>query len=95
MIGVDLRNLLAKLYLPLKKFLDTIVTSFTIIRSVMLTALKISYACSYLMHLTAMMSYDACKRIQILCVHNSTRMRKLRISSVFKLRYTHDIMAVA
>ena len=35
----------------------------------MLTALIISYACSDLMHLTAMMSYDVCKRIQILWVH--------------------------
>ena len=71
MIGVDLRNLEAKLHLSLEKFLNSIVTSF------MLTALIISYACSCLMHLTDMMSYDVFKRIQILCVHNSTRMRKL------------------
>ena len=69
MIGVDLRNLQAKLHLSLKKFLDTIVTSFTIKMSFMLTALIVSYAGSFLMHLTATMSYYECKGIQILCAH--------------------------
>ena len=56
-------------------------TSLTIMTPFMLTSLMpvISCGCSYLIHLTAMMSYDVCKRIEILCVHNLTRMLDLRI----------------
>ena len=61
----------------------------------MLTALIISYGCSHLIHLTAIMSYNVGKKTQILLVHNSTSMRKLRTSSVFTLLYARDIMAVA
>ena len=59
--------------------------------SFMLTASIIGYDCSTKMHLTAMMSYDLGKRIQVLCVHNLTCMR---ISSVFTLLYAHDVMVV-
>ena len=70
-------------------------TSFTIMTPFMRTALRISHGCSHLIHLTAIMSYNVCKGVQILWVHNSMRMRELCISSVFTLLYAHDIMAVA
>ena len=70
-------------------------TSFTIMTSFMLKALLISFGCSHLIHLTAMLPYDVYKRIQILCLHNSTSMRILLILSVFTLLYAHDIMAAA
>ena len=62
--------------------------------SFMLTAFIISCGYSHLMCLTSMMSYDVCKKMQILYAHNLTPMRKLRIPPVSTLLYAHNVIAV-
>ena len=95
MIGVDVRDLSATVscIFDLKFFghSNDVIYSY----DVMLTALVVCYGWSHLMRLTAMMSYDVCKKIKILCVYKSTRMRKLRILSIFTLLHAHGPMAVA